>query len=161
VRIPLLAELLARHPGVRLNVDAKGPEPELAEALVAVLRRAGAVERACIGSELDAQGERLRRLLPEACHFLPARAARAHVLSAWSGLLGARCPPGWDVADLPHRHRGLPVTCGRTVRHFHARGMKVFVWTVDDEAEMRELLALEVDGIMTDRPDVLRRVLDK
>jgi glycerophosphoryl diester phosphodiesterase len=51
------------------------------------------------------------------------------------------------------------VTCARTVRHFHARGMKVFVWTVDDEAEMRSLVGAGVDGIMTDRPDVLARVL--
>jgi glycerophosphoryl diester phosphodiesterase len=159
VRIPLLPELLGRHPRVRLNIDAKGQDPELAGALVAEIRRAGAVERVCIGSEDDAQGERLRRLLPEACHFLPAGAGRAHVLSAWSGLLGSRCPPGWDVADLPHRAWGLPVTCARTVRHFHARGMKVFVWTVDDERDMRTLLAAGVDGIMTDRPDVLARVI--
>jgi glycerophosphoryl diester phosphodiesterase len=159
VRIPLLPDLLRRHPETRFNIDAKGREPELAEALVAALRAAGAVERACIGSEDDAQGERLRRLLPEACHFLPSRAGRAHVLSAWTGLFGSRCPAGWDVADLPHRAYGLRVTCARTVRHFHARGMKVFVWTVDEERDMRALLDAGVDGIMTDRPDLLARVI--
>ena len=159
VRIPSLAELLARHPGMRLNIDAKGPEPELAEALAAEIRRAGAVERVCVGSERDEQGERLRSLLPEACHFLPAGAARRHVLSAKAGLGASRCPRGWDCAELPLRAGGLTVPSARVVRHFHALGMKVFVWTVDDEADMRRLLAAGVDGIMSDRPDVLARVL--
>lgn len=159
VRIPALAELLTRHPGMRLNIDAKGREPELAEALVAELRGAGATARACIGSEDDEQGMRLRSLLPEACHFLPAGAARRHLLAAATGLFGSRCPGGWDCAELPHRARGLTVTGPRVVRHFHRLGMKVFVWTVDDEAEMRQLLAAGVDGIMSDRPDVLARVI--
>jgi glycerophosphoryl diester phosphodiesterase len=159
VRIPSLAELLARHPGMRLNIDAKGREPELAEALATEIRRAGAIERVCIGSERDEQGERLRALLPEACHFLPAGAARRHVLSAKSGIGASRCPRGWDCAELPLRAGGLTVVSARVVRHFHALGMKVFVWTVDDEPDMRELLGVGVDGIMTDRPDVLARVL--
>jgi glycerophosphoryl diester phosphodiesterase len=159
VRIPTLAELLERHPRTRLNIEAKGPEPELARAMVDEIRRAGAVDRVCIGSERDEQGERIRSLLPEACHFLPAGPARRHVLSAWSGLLASRCPRGWDCADLPDRALGLAVGSARVVRHFHRLGMPVFIWTVDDEAEMRRLLAAGVDGIMTDRPDVLARVL--
>jgi glycerophosphoryl diester phosphodiesterase len=35
------------------------------------------------------------------------------------------------------------------------------VWTIDDEDDMRRLLAWGVDGIMTDRPDVLARVLEE
>jgi glycerophosphoryl diester phosphodiesterase len=49
----------------------------------------------------------------------------------------------------------------RTVEYMHRRGMAVFVWTVDDEADMRALFAAGVDGIMTDRPDVLARVLER
>ncbi len=159
VRVPTLAEVLELHPRMRLNIDAKGLEPELAAALVGEIRRAGAAGRVCIGSETDEQGERLRELIPEACHFLPARAARRHVLAAMSGLGASRCPRGWDCAELPVRAGGFTVVNGRVIRHFHSLGMKVFVWTVDEEAEMRHLLAAGVDGIMTDRPDVLARVL--
>ncbi len=158
---PALRELFSRFPH-RMNIEAKRPDPALAEALVAVVRAAGATERVCLGAEDDAQGERLRALVPEACHFLPAGAATCHVMAARvEGASG--CPEGWDVADLPYRMEGLqePVVDRRTVEHLHAHGMAVFVWTVDDEADMRALLAAGVDGVMSDRPDVLRGVLGR
>jgi glycerophosphoryl diester phosphodiesterase len=159
VQVPALEALLARHPSVRLNVEAKSEDPALAEALVALLRRAGAVERVCLGSEQDAQGWRLRRLLPEACHYLPRRAATRHVLAARAGLGRLLPADGWDCAELPTRSRWLEVATPGVVSHFHRRGMAVLFWTVDEEEEMRRLLALGADGIMTDRPDVLARVL--
>jgi len=55
----------------------------------------------------------------------------------------------------------LVVVDRTTVDYFHARGVAVFAWTVDDERDMRDLLAAGVDGIMTDRPDVLARVLGR
>jgi glycerophosphoryl diester phosphodiesterase len=55
----------------------------------------------------------------------------------------------------------LEVVCAPVIAYFHARGIPVHAWTVDDEAEMRALLALGVDGIVTDRPDVLARVLGR
>ncbi|MBI5067206.1 MAG: glycerophosphodiester phosphodiesterase [Deltaproteobacteria bacterium] len=159
VRIPTLAELLERHPRSRLNIEAKSADPRLAHALVAAISAAGAEERVCIGSADDDQAERLRALLPHACHYLPARAGRRHVLAALAGTGAWLCPLGWDCAELPHRTAGITVVTRRLVRHFHALDMPVFVWTVDDEQEMRELLAAGVDGIMTDRPDLLAKVL--
>ena len=70
----------------------------------------------------------------------------------------------------PRRSRGLaaqvPVGQGRVtivepgfVARAHRLGVQVHVWTIDDPAEMERLLDLGVDGIMTDRADVLREVL--
>ncbi len=161
IRIPTFAEALARFPRMRFNVDAKTEDPALAEALAADVLAAGAVDRVCVGSFFDGQAERLGRLLPDACRYLPQDAATCHVLSAKSGGAGAACPRGYDLADLPHRMGGMTVVDAKVVAYFHGRGMPVHVWTVDDEREMRELLAVGVDGIGTDRPDVLARVLDR
>jgi glycerophosphoryl diester phosphodiesterase len=161
VSIPTFAETLARYPGVRLNIDAKSEDPALVEALARDVLAAGAVERVCVGSFHDEQAERLGRLLPETCRFLPQQAATCHVLAARSGETGAGCPEGYDLADLPHRMGDLVVVDAAVVAYFHARAVPVHVWTVDDEREMRELVALGVDGIVTDRPDVLARVLGR
>lgn len=160
--VPTLAEVLDRHPGMLFNVEAKSSDPALAAALATVLRAGGRLDRTCLGSADDEQGERLRELLPGACHFLPSRAATCHVLAAHAGGDVTGCPAGWDVAELPLRtDEGLQVVDEATVRWFHRLGMPVHVWTVDEEPDMRMLLDLGVDGIMSDRPDRLRRVLGR
>jgi glycerophosphoryl diester phosphodiesterase len=55
----------------------------------------------------------------------------------------------------------LEVVDAATVTYFHRRGLAVQVWTVDEEEEMRALLTVGVDGLITDRPDVLARVLGR
>lgn len=160
--VPTLAEVLHRYPGLLFNIDAKEATGSLAEALARVVRGAGRADDVCVGSFDDAQGERLRALLPEACHFLPEQAAVRHVMAAKGLGDGGTCPGGFDVADLPPRtEQGLEVVDASVVSWFHARGMAVHVWTVDEEVEMRSLLAMGVDGIMSDRPDVLKRVLGR
>ncbi|HTT71614.1 MAG TPA: glycerophosphodiester phosphodiesterase [Anaeromyxobacteraceae bacterium] len=159
---PTLRELIALYPGQRMNIEAKSPDPALARALASAVKEAGAVDRVCLGSEHDEQGERLRALLPEACHFLPREAATRHVVAA--RIPGAtQGPPGYEVADLPLRFPGSSrvLVDGAVVEHFHRQGLSVFVWTVDEESDMRALLAAGVDGIMTDRPDLLSRVLGR
>ena len=53
----------------------------------------------------------------------------------------------------------MPIVTPRFIATAHAAGLEVHVWTIDDPGEMRRLLTLGVDGIMTDRPDLLRDVL--
>jgi glycerophosphoryl diester phosphodiesterase len=135
--------------------------PTLAQALAQVLTSAGAEPRACVGSFHDLQAERLGTLLPGCARYLPERAATCHVLAAKAGASGDGCPGGYQLASLPHRVGDLTVVDRAVVDYFHARGLPVHVWTVDDPAEQRALLELGVDGIVTDRPDLLRQVLGR
>ena len=69
--------------------------------------------------------------------------------------------PPYQALQPPERFRGIPIVTPRLVRAAHRQGLRVDVWTIDAEADMRRLLGYGVDGIMTDRPDVLARVLGK
>jgi len=161
VRVPTLAEALRRHPRMRFSVDAKTEDPALADALAQVVRDARAEERVCVGSFFDAQAERLGALLPGVCRFFPQDAATRHVLAAKAGAAPVGLPSGFDLADLPTRMGETIVIDPPVVDHFHRLGIPVHAWTVDDEEEMRALLAIGVDGIVTDRPDVLAHVLGR
>jgi glycerophosphoryl diester phosphodiesterase len=160
VRIPTLAEVLARYPSMRLSIDAKTADAPLARALASAIRAAGAEDRVVVGSFVDAQARRLGRLLPGVCRFLPQHAAAWYVVGATLHLppLGA---PAYQLAALPRRQGRIEVVTPRLVAHLHRRGIPVHVWTVDDEVEMRELLALGVDGLITNRPGLAKQVMGR
>lgn len=153
-----LEELLAAFPSLLLNIELK------AEAAEQVAQFASAVKphlaRLCIGSEQDAIGERLAALLPEACHFYPRDALTAVVMAL---KMGEPPPdePRYRVLDMPLYFDGMRLVDPPFLRAAEALGKWVNVWTVDDPAEMRQLRAEGVGGIMTDRPDLLRAALDE
>jgi glycerophosphoryl diester phosphodiesterase len=153
--IPLLEELLGTWPEVRVNIDPK--HDGAVDALVEVIRRTASIDRVCIGAFSDARLARIRGLLgPDICTSLgPRETAR---LRAASFGLPSKPPPA-PCIQVPVSFRGVPITDARLVRHAHALGVQVHVWTIDDPAEMNRLLDLGVDGIMTDRPAVLKDVL--
>jgi glycerophosphoryl diester phosphodiesterase len=150
-QIPMLEELLETFPEARLNIDAKSDEvvPGLAETL----RRHDALHRVCVGSFSDRRLVSLRKDLgPQLCTSLgPAQVASLRVATRPIG-------KGY-AAQVPAVHRKIQVVTPRFVETAHRHGIAVHVWTIDDAAEMERLLDMGVDGIMTDRPSVLRQVL--
>jgi glycerophosphoryl diester phosphodiesterase len=150
-----LDELLEAYPDVRVNIDAK--EDAVVEALARVVERAGAVDRVCMASFSDARLARLRALLgPRLCTSAGPRGVARLRLAATGAPVRA---PGIPCVQVPTRARGLRLVDRRFVTTAHRAGIAVHVWTIDDADEMGRLLDLGVDGIMTDRPDVLRDVL--
>lgn len=149
--IPLLEDLLGAWPDVRINIDCKSDAA--VDALVATLRRTNSLARVCVGAFSDSRLRRLRKELgSELCTSLgPIEVARLRfgLLRHCSGL----------AAQVPVRQGPLTIVNRRFVDRAHHAGLHVHVWTIDDAAEMGRLLDLGVDGIMTDRPVVLRQVL--
>jgi glycerophosphoryl diester phosphodiesterase len=162
--IPLLEQVLAELPGTRLTIEIK--RAGVVGPLLAVLDRADAWHRVCLGSY---DGRALRRARAAAgarlCTSLGQASAFALRTRAWldtlPGPLGRLPAPPFagDLAQLPRRFGALTVVDAGLVRTAHAAGCEVHVWTVDEPAEMVELLDLGVDGLLTDRPDLLREVL--
>jgi glycerophosphoryl diester phosphodiesterase len=160
--VPALAEVLAGWPGVRFNIDVKA-DRAVAPTVEAV-RRAGALQRVLLTSFSDARIARIRAALgPGVATGSGSRA----VARLWAvSRLGAAARPGWTAArparaaavQVPVRAGRLRVVDRRFVHHAHRLGLQVHVWTIDEPAEMHELLDLGVDGIMTDHIAVLREV---
>ncbi len=156
--IPLLEDLVAMFPDARINIDTK--HDASVEAVADVIRRTGAIDRVCIGSFSDARTARMRKELgPRLCTSLGPKGT-AKLRSGSFGLPGAGHLDG-ACAQVPHRTKGVTLVDERFVTKAHAVGLQVHVWTIDDADEMDELLDLGVDGIMTDRPQVLKDVLTR
>jgi len=157
--IPRLDELLEAFPRARFNIDPKADHS--VGPLIKVLRDARALERVCVTSFSDRRTARLREALgPELCTGLGPKGVARLRASAWVGLEGRLSPFPEGCAQVPHRQYGLKLVDARFVAAAHRLGLQVHVWTVDEEAEMAELLDMGVDGLMTDRPAVLKRVLE-
>jgi glycerophosphoryl diester phosphodiesterase len=154
-RIPRIEDLLGAFPEARLNIDPKSDRA--ADLLLPVLAAQGALDRVCLGAFSDRRLDRLRRAggTALATSMGPRDVARL-ASAAWRvpvGGFGAHC------AQVPVRWGRVPVVTPGFLAAARRRGLHVHVWTVDDAAEMRALLDLGVDGLMTGRPSVLRRVL--
>jgi glycerophosphoryl diester phosphodiesterase len=153
--VPRLDELLATWPDVKINIDPK--HDRVVEPLARVIAAAGATTRVCCGSFSDQRLARLRRLLgPDLCTSL-GPLGTAQLAGAALGLpfrsLAAPC------AQVPTHASRIRLVTPRFVRRAHALGLQVHVWTVDDPVVMTELLDMGVDGLMTDRADLLKDVL--
>ncbi|HET6987453.1 MAG TPA: glycerophosphodiester phosphodiesterase [Kribbella sp.] len=150
--IPRLDELLEHFPDIRFNLDIKA-ENGLKPA-AGVLRAANAIDRVCVSSFSQSRVRRARKELgPRLCtgygeweivliRFLPfALKSRGACL------------------QIPSGYGPLRVLTPGLIKRAHARGKQVHVWTVDDPATMRRMLDAGVDGLITDRTDLLRDVL--
>jgi glycerophosphoryl diester phosphodiesterase len=154
--VPLLEELLGTWPDVRVNIDIKAPAA--IEPLVEVLNRTGARDRVCVGSFSQTRLTRFRRLTHgRVCTSLGPWEVAA--LRAGSYLPGRPALVRGAVAQVPVAQGRLRIVDRRFVDAAHRRGVDVHVWTVNDADEMRRLLDLGVDGLVSDYPSVLAGVL--
>jgi glycerophosphoryl diester phosphodiesterase len=149
--IPRFDDLLEALPEARFNIDCKSDGA--VDALVSALTRHGALDRVCVGAFSDRRLRRLRRALgPDLCTSLgPVETARL--------TFGMPTSASLHAAQVPVRSGPVEVVTERRIERAHRRGLQVHVWTIDDSTEMERLIDLGVDGIMTDRPEVLRDVL--
>ena len=161
--VPLLEDLLGTWPELRLNIDVKSAGAIL--PLARALERTRAHERVCVASFSDQRRrEVLMRLTrPVVTSAGQTTAARFRAAAALPALLRTtvltRVMAGVDGLQVPVRHAGVDVVTPSTLAAAHEIGTFLHVWTVNEAAEMHRLLDLGVDGIVTDRADLLRDVL--
>ncbi|MFF5072949.1 glycerophosphodiester phosphodiesterase [Micromonospora olivasterospora] len=154
--VPRLDEVLGAWPDVRFNVDVKADRA--VEPTVETVIRAAAGDRVLLASFSDARLARLRVLTQgRVATGLGMRGvARLRMASLHGRPL--RLPPSVVAAQVPPRYGRIRVVDRRLLAYAHRLGLQVHVWTIDEPAEMHELLDLGVDGIMTDHVGVLRDV---
>ena len=152
--VPRFQDVLEAVPEARLNVEAK--DRRSAAGLVEMILRHGAQDRVLVAAERERNRKSVRG------YPGPWGASRRHVaafLLLSPTPIGFFFTPGCDALQVPEEHRGIRIVSRRFLARAHGRNLPVHVWTVDDPGDMRRLLTWGVDGIQTDRPDLLAQVL--
>lgn len=151
--VPTLAEVLGRYRDVPIVIELKLNTDDMALAVVDVVRRAGAIERVCLGSF----GRRVLRCVRALEPAIATSAAREEIRWAlyWSWCRWPLGRPTYACFQVPEWSGRTRVVSPRFVRMAHRAGVAVQVWTVNSEADAHRLLAWDVDALISDRPDIV------
>jgi glycerophosphoryl diester phosphodiesterase len=151
--VPRLADVLADHPALPFIIEVKGEDQAVAEAAVAVVRRAGALDRVCFGGFSDVTLAVVRAAEPDACTSAATEEIRRALYKSYVW---------WPLGRVPYRafqvpevaNSGTRVVSPRFIRQAHRGGCVLHVWTVNTPEDIARLKTWGVDGVITDRPDV-------
>lgn len=156
-KIPRLLEVLAACPSTRVLIEVKQSEPSVVPAMLAIIDEANARRRVMIVSELQPPLDEVRRAAGE----IPTNLSYGEVADLLQAMAAKRedyLPPG-DALQIPPTYEGWKLVSPESIEFAHRHGLEVHVWTVNEEREMHELLDMGVDGIISDYPARLIKVI--
>ena len=158
IRIPTLDELLAAFPDVPVNVEVKQGGRPVVDRVLAVLDAHGARERTLLAAEHHDVMETIRAAAPDVSTGFSAVEVAEFIGRLREGRLEDYRPAGVAL-QVPPSFGDVTIVSRESVAAAHALGLEVHVWTINDPEEMRRLLALGVDAIMSDVPAAAAPVL--
>jgi glycerophosphoryl diester phosphodiesterase len=158
--VPTLREVFTTLPEMRFNIEPKQAEPPIIAPLCRLIREHGMASRVMVAAFRGNVLEQFRRECPEVATSA-ATAEVAGFLALQRSALAGSYGPSMQALQVPEWAGALHVLTGDFVAAAHARNLRVHAWTVNDEDDMRRLIALGVDGVMTDYPDRLLKVLGR
>lgn len=154
--IPRLAELLATFPNAFFNIDLKPEDVSITESVLRVIDAAKMRRRVLLASEHQNRLDEVRAMAPGI-----ATSFGYLEIAAFMQAIASRDPayePAGDALQIPPEYYQWKLVTPETIAMAHRQGVEVHIWTLNDEPTMREMLALGVDGIMSDFPSLALKV---
>ena len=154
-RIPLLSEALDSFPNLRFNIDIK--TEDALENTVKIIKEMKCFSRSCLASFSSSRLNRIRKLAgPEVC----TSSGQMDIFKLICKSLGINLRINTaDCAQIPMKQWGVPILTKRFLRIAKKENKLVHVWTIDNKEEMFKLIDFGVDGIMTDKPSILKQAM--
>lgn len=149
--IPTLKEVLEEFPGTPLNVEIKQREPDIEQLVLAVIDEAAARDRVVLAAEEHEIMCRIRQAAPDMpTSFSAAELFDFHARALRNDFRGYT--PVGCALQVPHFYGDIEVVTPEFVRAAHDFELEVHVWTINDEDEMKQLIDLGIDALMSDFP---------
>ncbi|GAA1490601.1 glycerophosphodiester phosphodiesterase family protein [Brachybacterium sacelli] len=164
--LAMLEDVLEAFRDVPVNIDVKAPSA-IGPAVAAIARTRSA-DRVCIAGFDGSVARRTVRTVQAATGILPVRSPARAVMASFLAARAVEAPDAvigrllapYGALQVPRTYQGYPIVTEANIAAAHRAGCEVHVWTVDDPVTMRDLLVTGVDGIITNRVDLLSELLD-
>ena len=160
VRIPTFTEVLERFPSIAKVIEIKVPdvgmEAQLCDTLTAHQQR----DKVIVGSFYDRSLQLFREQCPGVATSAGPGSVRLLLALNWIGL-GSVLSPSYQALQIPEAHSGLAIASRSLLQTASQRGLNVQLWTINEQPDMRRLLDLGADALITDYPDRALQVLGR
>jgi len=154
-KIPLLSEALETFPNLRFNIDIK--TEDALEETIQIIKKMNFLDKTCLASFSSSRLKRIKHLAgPEAC--ISSGQMDIFKMMCQSVGIGLQ-PTKSQCAQIPLKQWGVPVLTKKFIEIAKMQNKFVHVWTIDDKNQMFELIEFGVDGLMTDKPSVLKEAM--
>ena len=160
VPIPTLTEVFKAFPDTRMNIEIKSSQVNTIQDLCRTIRDNGMSEKVMVACFDAGKLGEFRSICPEVATSAGASEAAMFYWLQWAHLESAYSPSA-QALQIPEAYGDYRIATRRFIEGAHARNMRVHVWTVNDVESMQRLIDLGVDGIMTDYPERLLKILKK
>ncbi len=159
ITVPTLKEIFDAFPETTFNIEPKQTEPSITKPLCEMIRAEKMSSKVIVGSFRQTAIDEFRAACPDvATAATPSEASE--FLALYKVGLGASYTPPMQVLQIPQNIGSLQIVSKDFIAAAHKLNLQVHVWTINEPAEMQNLLEIGVDGIMTDYPDRLMNLLN-
>lgn len=159
VTIPTLVEVLTTFPTMRVNMDIKQLTPPMETALAETIKSCRAEDRTLVTSFHSRTMNRWRRYAPARIATSANIREMVKFVCCWRSGMQRLYTPHVDAFQVPMQQYGVRVVTPKMLQIAHGHGVKVHVWTINEEPVIRRLLEWGVDGICSDYPDRVIKVM--
>lgn len=160
ITIPTLEEIFQAFPAYRMTIEIKKTEGSLAAPFCELIRAYGMQDKVLVASFHDERMAEFRQTCPEVATSSARQETTVFVLMS-KAFLGRLYSPAFYALQVPQESGGITVMTAQFVRAAHERNLRVEPWTIDDPEQMKLYIEWGVDGIITDRPDLLLEILGR
>lgn len=163
IQVPALDELFERFPAMRYVIEIKLTQNPIDQPLCDLIRKHNMQDKVVVASFHDDAMKNFRAVCPEVATSASRGEVTNYVLLGKAFLWGFYLPhfqtiqPPWNPEDS----LGIQIMTERFIRESHAKNIRVEPWTVDDPELMKRYIEWGVDGIITDRPDLMIELLNR
>jgi glycerophosphoryl diester phosphodiesterase len=160
IQVATLEEIFQAFPEMRMTIEIKKTNSPMAKPFCDLIREYNMQDKVLVASFHDERLKEFRTECPEVATSSAKNETTVFVLLT-KAFLGGFYSPIFYSLQVPEESGGITVMTPAFVRAAHARNLAVEPWTINDEETMRKFIEWGVDGIITDRPDILMEVLGR